>query len=480
MDPWKSWGIVGAVGAGAYYYYSKSNKAKRGRGQVQPVPPHTVRPDSKRRGESSDRQKKDDNSGVTDCVSDAAEVSSASLSDSVQPKKRKGSKGKSKLSQVAQSSAVGLGSAPVKDNEDVGDDGIDNIEFARQFADLRMGTSLKKPASSNEAKKTNKQGKQNEEAASSQTNGGKMNGVNGVSTTSSSTGADTDDDLSLAGSPALAATQSSRTPDVSDMLEAPTKGPSIIRITPSAEPERPNKPKLQKVVSQPETKKQRQRRKKAEEERAFREQVETERRVLMEKQRRTAREAEGRPAKNGLGTSQQPAKNAWAESLSVPSTSGNNPLLDTFEDTPATSVASHSSNDFATEKSWDPSKLPSEEEQMRQLLSPVDEDDGWSTVPKGGKSKKKATAKITEADSKLLAEDSNPATDTKMNGKSSLDQIPTPDHASNTTPSRIEAIRETLDPNVWNRNNIHLHPEFDDGYPYALLGHPEDSDWAAA
>ena len=413
MDPWKNWAIIGIVGAGVAYYYSQSSKSKRGRGRAPPLisPEQNQRRGSDHRNASKDKRKK--KSKVSDTSdqqgSDVADVSSASVQTSTNGtvKKRKG--GKQQPSKLAQSSAVEV--SPEKSvgtpNDDVENEGMDNEEFARQLSGVKTGTSLKKVATQNETRKTKKQGKRNEAPQAMDGSTSKTNGITSsqdMSTASSTTGADADDDLSPAMSPDLRATQAT-TPssnDVSDMLDPASKGPSILRITDPVNPQPIKQPKAQKATTEPETKKQRQNRRKNEEKKAAREQAEKERRALLEKQLRTAREAEGRPAKNGLGPAQLPSINAWDKSANAannstgPATEKSSvSLLDTLEDTPTTSLDPHSTNggpngSSVDKKVWN-SDLPSEEEQMR-MITEMDSDNAWSTVAKGGKSKKKSSA----------------------------------------------------------------------------------------
>ena len=412
MDPWKSWAIVGIVGVGAAYYYSQSSKSKRGRGRATLLvsPEQNQRRGSDHRNGSKDKRKK--KSKVSDTSdqqgSDVADVSSASVQTSTNAtvKKRKG--GKQQPSKLAQSSAAEV--SPEKsvatENDDVENEGMDNEEFARQLSGVKTGTSLKKVATQIETKKTKKQGKRNEAPQAMNGSTSKTNGIassQDMSTASSTTGADADDDLSPAMSPDLRATQAT-TPsskDVSDMLEPASKGPSILRITDPVNSPPIRQPKAQEATPTQETKKQRQNRRKKEEKKAAREEAEKERRALLEKQRRTAREAEGRPAKNGLGPAQL-STNAWNKPTNAATTStgpateqSSVSLLDTFEDTPTTSLNPQSTNggpngSSVDKKVWN-NDLPSEEEQMR-MITEMDSDNAWSTVAKGGKSKKKLSA----------------------------------------------------------------------------------------
>ena len=413
MEPWKSWAVVGVVGVGAAYYYTQSGKSKRIRGRGAAI---TADKDQRRasesRNDSNDTRKKKGKGKASDAsdqaVSDAADASSASVqtSPSERAKKRKG--GKQQPSKLAQSSAVEVSKEREADEEEENEE-MSNVDFAKQLSQLKTGTSLKKPVTTNETKKTRKQGERNE-LPPEVPNGSafKVNGIasaQDMSTASSTTGADADDDLSLPVSPKFGATQAT-TPsglDVSDMLEPPAKGPSVLRLTEPVNPQPARKPKEKKAAPEPETKKQRQNRQKNEEKKAMREQAEKDRRVLLEKQLRNAREAEGRPAKNGMGASKPPSSSAWSSSAGAateakapPPPSTNEPLLDTFEED--TSNANSSANGVTSsgdgmsvdEKAWN-RDMPSEEEQLR-LINEMDSDNAWSTVPSGKSKKKSGTA----------------------------------------------------------------------------------------
>lgn len=500
---------MGVVGAGAYFYYANASNPTRGRHLKPNETAQAQRRSSNASSESNRRQKngkkpnsKDRNAG------DVADVSSASAATSGNEKAKK-KKGDSKRqpSKLGQSSAVevepsaetGMASEPEEQS-------MDNQEFAKQMAGLKVGSSLTKPSTASETKKTRKQGKRN--GAIELPPNGKANEPTGgagspeVSTTSSTTGADADDDLSPATSPALDGSNS--TPNaggVSDMLEAPAKGPSILRVTSPAEPQPDRQPKQKKAAApEPETKKQRQRRQKNEAQKAARADAEKERRELMEKQRRTAREAEGRPAKNGLGSA-PPTTNAWskpagsveskAPAAALPVSNSNGPLLDTFEENPKTSPSSSATEADGSTANRKPVEqdIPSEEEQMK-MLSEID-DDGWNTVVKGGKAKRKSKAPVHDVEAESFAAGVNLNGNEKVNGGASSERKrPTaikvgsskaqgpPSPMIGVVPPKPRTTTEPIDPKVWNRSNIHLHPDYDSEYPYALTGHPDDSDWA--
>ena len=587
MEPWKSWAVVGIVGAGAAYYYSQSGKSKKGRGRMPTLQQdQSQQRASATRSDSKDIRKKKGKAKASDAsdppTSDSAEVSLASTAANPNQKLKNRKKGKQQPSQLAQSSAVDAGKESLVDVEDVDkeDEEMSNKQFAEQLSGLKIGSSLRKPGTAeNDSKRTKKQGK-SKELQSDGTNGAPSKpkqsaAVPDMSTASSTTGADADDDLSLPMSPDLGAIQAI-TPsggDVSDMLEAPSKGPSVLRITQPTNPQPVKQAKPKKVAPEPETKKQRQNRQKNEQKKAMREEADKERRTLLEKQLRTAREAEGRPAKNGLGISHAPSTSAWDKPSSSQAETpivtqnraakvDNNALLDTFDEDKSFLGQSAprintGASDRATEhgKAWNRA-LPSEEEQMK-LMNEKDEDNSWNTVGKGGKGKKKSTknaladgpsasGKTKHASSgedptstkdtntsvlnnfpsspngKATSDSDNMSTSgyphtssdasTAMSSNNSEDpaedrtEVPNkvtisqeekhgrisepqdddhdkgslyPEGVPRNVSKRWRAIAKNLDRTKWNYDNIHEHPDYDPDWPYALTGHPMDSDWVA-
>ncbi|MDI1490523.1 MAG: hypothetical protein OHK93_001727 [Ramalina farinacea] len=502
MEAWQSWTIFGLATAGVAYYYTTSGGAKKRGSGWKPFTPAQAqrRNSSKLRNESRDKRRKDDPDQLIDDETNSPSPS-AQTGKGEKAKKKKNKKGDASKSDIA--SSVAEQTIASEEGEDREAD-RDDLDFAKQMKNKMTGTSLKKPEGP-QNKKSRRQEKRAEGSMAAQTNGNasKPNGVLPLqenSTASSTTGADADDDLSSTNSPELLAT-STTTPsggDVSDMLEPKGKGPSILRLTQPEHPQPQRQPKIQKPAQPEETKKQRQARRKKEEQKAIREQVEKERRVAMENQRRTAREAEGRPAKNGLGTSQQPAHNAWS---SMSKAGGNNDtvrvptqstgLLDTLEDeTPAAEQVKQNGKGAANGSSpMTEGSLPSEEEQLK-LLSEMESDSAWSTVPKGGKNKKKAqtdeppassngslhNTKSTNQPQTAPGDAAFPkgAPGTSLNAQANG----TPKPPTQSSAKKNKATKETIDHSVWNRSNIHEHPDYDPAYPYALTGHPEDSDWA--
>jgi hypothetical protein len=253
--------------------------------------------------------------------------------------------------------------------------------WAQELANKQKGTTFTSQKQSKSRQKTVKQTSANKVAAE----------ISGE--TSTTGGAEADDDFSPAVSPGLPFTESkiAINGDVQDMLEAPAPGPSVLRIT---KPEEflpvSRKPKSKAPRQEEESKKQRQNRKKVEENKARREEEEKMRRVQLEKQLRTARESRGEPAKNGLA-SKAPASNAWDKAKQNPvaaPVNGNGGFLDTFEpevEVPKQKVATNGTNSSG----WASRPLPSEEEQMRIIAE--NDDSAWTTVEKNGRKAKKRT-----------------------------------------------------------------------------------------
>ncbi|KAI9845339.1 MAG: hypothetical protein M1837_004961 [Sclerophora amabilis] len=425
MEPWQSWTVLLVGGGAAWYYYNARNRSKdrarRTDAAAKRTDPHSA---SQRDGKGRQVRVGSDGS-QRHSGSDPQEArhvkSSSPLRSGDPDKPRKRKDGKAKGTKSALGSAVETtenvkSGGDLVSEDDAAEEDISNQEFAKQLSGLKKGTSLTPAASSNARPKTLKQSRTN--GSTSHLSVAEVTdpsaNTRDVSATSSTTGADADDDLSPAVSPALTAATTNPTSasgDVSDMLEAPSPGPSVLRLTESSQPAAVQKPRPQKSMPPAETKKQRQNRKKAEEKKLAREEAERERRVLLEKQLRASREAEGRPARNGVAVaSKPPASSAWGDSTK-PSTgvsrpqpptvlANGAPLLDTFDQeesvgqtrndaSPAITKNGNSSFNRREDSGeiWDPD-LPSEEDQMR-MINEMDDQAGWNTVPKGKKSKKK-------------------------------------------------------------------------------------------
>ena len=215
---------------------------------------------------------------------------------------------------------------------------MSNKEFAQQLAKAQAGTNL-------EHGKTPRPSKKERRAATKATQG-KHNGVEptGPSTESSSTtGREGDDDSSPIGSPstnAVSTASTSRAGDVSDMLEAPSAKPGVLRLTDVKDSGAKSSSKASQAFQPALTKKQRQRQAAAAEKKRAREESDRLHEQKKQAQLRTSRMAEGRSnqTKANTFTSKQ---NAWQSNKpaadKLPRDTGDNevaPLLDTFENKP--------------------------------------------------------------------------------------------------------------------------------------------------
>ncbi|EOD43824.1 uncharacterized protein LTHEOB_9123 [Neofusicoccum parvum] len=421
MEPWQSWGLFLTLGAVVYFYYSNNKKTAARPARGQPVAEETApRPTRK---ETKPKRKPEAVASGTDA---AARVE--------KPSEPKGRNKKKEQKVAAQAPAVVA--QPVADEKD---DDADK-EWARQLAQLKEGTKLAPPERKDGRSKTVKQRAANADRT--------------FASGSSTNGADADAEVSPALSPALKASSSR---DVSDMLEAPAAGPSVLRLTESTNPA-PAKKQQKKAAPEPtETKKQRQNRKKAEQAKALREEEEKERKVLAEKQRRTAREARGEPAKNGLSAGPTSAPSVWTQK-ETPKTNGGGALLDTFEHDGGSTASSANLAASGTSAStagtnWE-RDLPSEEEQLRLVM----EDSTWSTVETKGKKGKKKTQ--TEPETEQFA-------------------VKTPEVRSlplteTTNTSRSNTLSSDFEP----ANGLKASADISEYIQGQVGSHPQDSDWA--
>lgn len=340
MNPYLSWAILLVVAGGLGWYYTSGSTTK-----------------------------------AKTAVRSAVEKTEATVA----PKKQK-RRPKAPEPAPAKKPEVQTVVSPPTTEDEKPDEDIDRNEMARRLAAMKNGTSQPAPLSAKSQKK-----KAQKKTATQLESG---------SHASSTTGADADDDLSPAASPQVNATVPSAG-YVSDMLEAPAPGASVLRVTGNME----TAPKKQQVQSfkQVETKKQRQQRLKNEARKQQVQEAETERRKLLEKQLHTARESERRET----ARSKPPTSNAWQTTEVTNKVNGaSHPapaaapvqLLDTFEPAP-------------TPKKWDQG-LPSEEEQMR-ILGASNVEDEWTTV--SIKKPKKKGGKVDESVSEANASESQPA-----------------------------------------------------------------------
>lgn len=308
--------------------------------------------------------------------------------------------------------------------DDKPDEEIDRNEMARRMAGMKDGASAIPAPAPTKSQKKNKKKKPTQLDTSD-------------TRASSTTGAEADDDLSPAPSPAVNATVPSAG-YVSDMLEAPAPGASVLRVTGNVE----TQPKKQKVQTfkEVETKKQRQNRLKNEARKQEVLKAEAERKRLLEKQLHTARGLERQetarttaPATNAWQKKEAPATKTNGASRPVPAAApASSGLLDTFE-----------SSSAPGEKEWQ-QNLPSEAEQLRQFGA-ANGDDQWTTVSKVKKQPKK----------KGKAEES--VSETSGSENQSAPVAPAP------VQPRVTVISTYL-PDILSSQE---------------QGHPLDSDWAA-
>ncbi|CAG8943500.1 unnamed protein product [Penicillium salamii] len=349
MNPYISWAILLVVAGGLGWYYTNGSTPK-----------------------------------AKNVIRSTAEKTEATIA----PKKQKRKSKPAAEPVTAQKSEVQTVVSPPTTEDEKPDEEIDRKEMARRMAGMKAGpSSTAAPAPTKSQKKNKKKTAQLD-----------------VSDTraSSTTGAEADDDLSPAASPSVNATVPSAG-YVSDMLEAPAAGASVLRVTGNVE----NQPKKQKAQTfkEVETKKQRQQRLKNEARKQQVQEAEVERKKLLEKQLHTARESERREA----ARSSAPAANAWqTKEAPVKANGASRPapvaaavapsapvdLLDTFESS-------------APPKKWQ-QNLPSEEEQMR-LLEATNGNDEWTTVSKVKKQPKKKGGKTDESVSETSASENQSA-----------------------------------------------------------------------
>ncbi|KAK7992526.1 hypothetical protein PG988_001320 [Apiospora saccharicola] len=284
-----------------------------------------------------------------------------------------------------------------------------NDEFARQYANAKSGTKFEGAKREDKKAKSIKQSRAREIEVPDDK----------VSVPSSTTG-DADDDLSETNSPEVTAADSR---DVSDMLEATSPGPSVMRITDTdAVKAKKQKEKKAEIV---ESKKQRQNRKKAEAAKAARQEDEVERKKLEEAQRRQARVAEGRAAKDGSAFMAAANKESVWKPKPEEESSKLVELLDTEEKKPtapkpapkaASPVAPKTATSTTSKDSW-MSAVLSEEEQMKLLQ----DEDSWNEVTtKKSKRGKKATdmSASTENVAETATPTTAPASKAPVNGNS--------------------------------------------------------------
>ncbi|ROW14837.1 hypothetical protein VPNG_03808 [Cytospora leucostoma] len=319
---------------------------------------------------------------------------------------------------------------PVKAKDHNSDDAIDNREFAKQMIQNKQ-SKLAPKVNTEQKQKSVKQSKAKEINPAA--------GPGKISAPSSTAGIDADDaddDQSSVASPVVSAADPA---GVSDMLEQTSQGPSVLRLTGTAEKQQ--KSKQAKSPQRTETKKQRQNRLKAERAKADREEDEKVRKALLETQRRTAREAEGRAAKDGSTfiAAQKPSPwtgtgaNGNAGQKTAPVTVQ---PLDTFDDKTetATSVAPAKGKENSKQNGHGPgwTDIPfSEEEQLEMIKKQAEETEWVPVAPKSRKTKTKNANVVSETDESAgeapasITDKSVPkAEPTKTNGRPKAQALP--------------------------------------------------------
>ncbi|GAM87698.1 hypothetical protein ANO11243_057250 [Dothideomycetidae sp. 11243] len=358
MNPWLSWAVVlGAAGA-LWWHYTRNKKTQPARPRSNTGSEGPQFPKQTKKEERARRKPASDLSGSDNTVASAVKHVAASASDNLA--RRKGGKN-------TQASFTSPSSTLLDEKDDESSD----RQWAEQLSQARKGTNLSMPTSDASRTRTVK-------ASASNTSPD-------FSSASSNGGADADDDMTPAMSPALKAG------DISDMLEPKKAGPSVLRLTEPTNPMPQRAPRPQKEFQVAETKKQRQNRRKNEERKVANQDIEKERQALLEKQRRSAREARGEPAKNGLQQSAPPASNAWtskpqAEAIESRSDTAPpvQPLLDTFQPNGSSTIETA----IAPANGGYHGNM-TEEEQFRLVTKISSDEDGWNTV--AAKKGKKAT-----------------------------------------------------------------------------------------
>ncbi|KAL2067163.1 hypothetical protein VTL71DRAFT_1587 [Oculimacula yallundae] len=334
------------------------------------------------------------------------------------------------------------------------DEKKDDLEFARQLSNAKKGVVDAPKSQASSRQKSVKQTRAQEKPAVEASENG---------TASSTTGADADDDQSPINSPELSATTATNG-DVSDMLEQPAAGPSVLRVTAPTNPSQPKKAKQQSFEVQ-ETKKQKQNRKKAEEAKAIREAEEKDRKVKLEAHRRSVREAEGRAAKDGSAfmASQAPKSSAWTAAPAVQATNDTVApankkveLLDTYESSnghldtkPVEQVKSESK--LAQELAFIP-----EDEQLRLAK---EESNNWEQVKAKYPRKKKA-------EKEGLKENKDPKGDKTASSNDDSNDFGVPPVIAPTGPGK-----------KWSMTTVHVEPN---GKIVEREEEVQDSEWEVA
>jgi hypothetical protein len=273
-------------------------------------------------------------------------------------------------------------------NVDRDEEDMDIKEFAKRYAAVKTGVST-----ANHPKTRSNEQQSKHSTISLESSSGEFMGSH--LSTSSTNGADADDDLSSAGSPVD--NVASVADYMSDMLEPPAPSSSVFRLA-GPPGSQPKKPKTQ-PFKQVETKKQRQQKAKNEARKLQVQEAEEQRRKLLEKQLHTAREAERQKAAR---TNTNPIPSVWKIQATDNASSGaqeavlaQDSLLNTFDP----SATTLSDQGEARPKFSAPGRdLPTEEEQLR-ILGALSSENDWTTVSskKGKKKNGKTDESVSDA-----------------------------------------------------------------------------------
>lgn len=295
------------------------------------------------------------------------------------------------------------------DEADDATEEINNREFARQLQNAKAGTVIASKSQAAGRPKSVKQTRAQEKPVAETSS-------DNATAPSSTTGGDADDDESPLNSPELAATAVDGpvgSSDISDMLEKPAAGPSVLKINAPTNPVPVKKAKAQAAPAVVEGKQQKKNKKKAEQAKAAKEQAEAERKEKLEKQLKTARIAEGRAAKDGSSfmAAQAPSSTAWtgpaakANGDKNGANTSNVELLDTYESSSSNAAATVPEGVYSQSQVHGTGILTEEE----ALAVAMKESENWEVVKT--KEKKTRAKKAASPETKATKEAAAVASD---------------------------------------------------------------------
>ncbi len=354
------WTVV-LLGALTFYFVSGQRKTKNLR---HIVPKSSVKTEPRKEAPKSKKARKD-----------GGQSSGDQAAKSKAPKKKAQPVKKAERDDQAFTSAADVEApAEQKNKHDMSDD----REFARQLHNKKTGTVAAPKSQTASRPKSVKQTHAQEKPVDSNSDN--------PTAPSSTTGGDADDDESPLNSPALGATEVAKAVngDVSDMLEKPAPGPSVLKINAPTKPVQAKKTKTEAPATPTEGKQQKKNKKKAQQAKALKEEAEAERKEKLEKQLKTARVAEGRAAKDGSTflAAQSPSSSAWtapAANANCGNTATAGPkveLLDTYESTSSTPVTKQPAKVFASNETHGSGLLTDDEAVARVMEETAD----WEIV----------------------------------------------------------------------------------------------------